>query len=528
VRARSKPQGKAMYVASKFDKDWLLNVQRMLYARSRATSGYVFRKLWGLVTDPQNLRIALSRVARNRGRRTAGVDGVTVYQLMKRDIDAFISEVRLELRSGAYRPSAVRRVLIPKIGQPGKHRALGIPTVKDRVVQAALKNILEPVFEADFYPTSYGFRPGRSAHGALERLRLFLRPHAAGAEHQHQLTYQWAIEGDIKGCFDNIDHHALMNRLRRRSGDLKVNRLITAFLKAGVLSEQQFTRSDAGTPQGGILSPLLSNIALTVIDERYERHVWPRPLRRRGQARSSDRSESRARLLRSADLRRKRIPIMVPIRYADDFIILVGTPTGPEQFERARQVATKERDELATLLKRELGLELSETKTLITPVTEPMRFLGHHVRVRRHPTSGVMTVAALIPKHASQRLRERIKDLFRRRTTRKSLADCLTALNPLLKGWSNYYRHAWGAKRVFSSLDNYVWWTIRRWLHKKHGGSRARLARRYGWQKRPRGCLRWRDGAVAVFETARQRVRPYRLGWMKVPDFAKAYGEPDA
>ena len=526
MRARSRPQGKAMYVASRSNWVWLLNVQRTLYARSKASPDYVFRKLWGLVTDHRNLRIALSRVARNRGRRTAGVDGVTVYQLVKKDIDAFIDDMRRELRSGAYRPSAVRRVMIPKLGQPGKHRALGIPTVKDRVIQAALKNILEPVFEADFYPTSYGFRPGRSAHGALEHLRLFLRPHVAGDEGRHQLTYQWAIEGDIKGCFDNIDHHALMNRLRRRSGDLKVNRLVTAFLKAGVLSEQQFTRSDAGTPQGGILSPLLSNIALAAIDERYERHVWPRPLRQRGQTRSSDRSESRARLLRSADLRRKRVPIMVPIRYADDFIILVGVPTGPEQFERARNVAEAEKDELAKLLKQELGLELSETKTLITPVTEPMRFLGHHVRVRRHPTSGVMTVASLIPKHASQRLRERIKDLFRRRTTPKTLANRLESLNPLLKGWSNYYRHAWGAKRVFSSIDNYVWWTIMRWLRKKHRVSGARLTRQYGQRKLPGTGIRWRDGAVEVFETVRQRVRPFRLGWMKAPDFAESTESP--
>jgi group II intron reverse transcriptase/maturase len=169
--------------------------------------------------------------------------------------------------------------MIPKNGQPGKFRALGIPTVRDRVVQAALKNILEPVFEADFYPTSYGFRPGRSAHGALEHLRCLLRPREAGPESERRLPYQWAIEGDIKACFDNIDHHALMVRLRRRVGDPKVSRLVLAFLKSGILSEQQFTRSEAGTPQGGILSPLLSNIALGVLDERYSRHVWPRRMR---------------------------------------------------------------------------------------------------------------------------------------------------------------------------------------------------------------------------------------------------------
>jgi group II intron reverse transcriptase/maturase len=266
-----KPPGKAMYVAPRPDWDWLRIEQRKLYARSEENVDYVFRKLWGLVTDSRNLRMALARVAGNRGRRTAGVDGITVGRIVMRAED-FIALLRLELRSGAYRPAPVRRVLIPKIGAPGKFRPLGIPTVKDRVVQAALKNIIEPVFEADFFPVSYGFRPGKSVHGALEHLRVLLRPKPDKLTEEPRLPYQWVVEGDIKGCFDNIDHHGLMQRVRRRVADPKVNRLVVAFLKAGVLSESQFLRTDAGTPQGGILSPLLANIALSVIEERYARH----------------------------------------------------------------------------------------------------------------------------------------------------------------------------------------------------------------------------------------------------------------
>lgn len=178
VSTALKPPGKAMYVAPRPDWDWLRVVQRKLYTRSEQQVDYVFRKLWGLVTEPRNLRMALARVAGNRGRRTAGVDGVTMGHVAKR-AEAFIAELRSELRSGAYRPSPVRRVLIPKIGAPGKFRPLGIPTVKDRVVQAALKNILEPVYEADFFPVSYGFRPGKSVHGALEHLRVVSSPNAA-------------------------------------------------------------------------------------------------------------------------------------------------------------------------------------------------------------------------------------------------------------------------------------------------------------------------------------------------------------
>ena len=175
------------------------------------------------MTDPRNLRLAFGRVARNRGRRTAGVDGITVWRVAARGDDAFVDEVRKELRSGGFRPSPVRRVLIPKPGQPGKFRPPGIPTVKDRVVQAAMKNILEPIFEADFYPCSNGFRPGRSAHAALEELRKLLSPRhvETGAGTEMRLPYQWAIEGDIKGCFDNIDHHGLMERVRRRVGDAR-------------------------------------------------------------------------------------------------------------------------------------------------------------------------------------------------------------------------------------------------------------------------------------------------------------------
>jgi RNA-directed DNA polymerase len=524
-----------MYVAPRSDKDWLLNEQQKLYARSMENPDYVFRKLWGLVTDERNLRIAVARVARNRGRRTPGVDGLTVRKVIRNGVEAFVADVRAELRSGAYRPSPVRRVLIPKQGQPGQFRSLGIPTVRDRVVQAALKNILEPVFEADFYPTSHGFRPGKSAHGALEHLRLLLRPREAGLEAQRRLTYQWAIEGDIKACFDNIDHHALMVRVRRRIGDPKVNRLVLAFLKSGILSEAQFTRSDAGTPQGGILSPLLANIALAVLDERYSRYAWPRrtPDGHTGPAMKplSDTQEivARAKSLRGKDLHRRRIPIAYPTRYADDFIILVGAPTGPDQFEQAREAALKEKEEVAALLKRELGLELSETKTLVTPVTEPMRFLGHHVRVRRHPVNGNMVVATLIPKDASHRLREKVKDLFRRRTTADSLANRLRALNPLLAGWSNFYRHAWGAKRVFASLDFYVWRTIARWLRKKHHrASWAVITRRYG-RRGPRGGLNWQDEAISPFLMARRRVQPFRLCWLKTPGFASStHGEPDA
>lgn len=512
MSAASRTPRKAMYVASELDKSWLRSETRKLYARSMEHPDYVFRKLWGLVVDPRNLRVAYDRVASNRGRRTAGVDRVTVAQVDARGIAGFLDELRVELRGNTYLPMPVRRLLIPKQGHPGKFRPLGVPTVKDRVVQSAMKNILEPIFEADFYPCSHGFRPGKSAHGAIEQLRKLLRPKTT----ERRLPYQWAIEGDIKGCFDNIDHHAVMTRLRRRVGDTKVSRLVLAFLQAGVLSEEQFSRTHAGTPQGGILSPLLANIALGELDERYERHVAPR--RTPSLAMSAKEIENRAARRRKYDRWAGR-PVLNPVRYADDFIILVGFPPGPEQYEQARRRAYEEKAAIAALLKERLGLELSEAKTLVTPVTERMRFLGHHLLVRPHPRDGRMVAANLVPKECSHRFREAIKVLFRRNTLHTTLADRLRRLNPMLRGWGNYYRHAWGAKRVLNAIDYYVWSLILRWLCKKHRRRLNYILRRYA--RRPAGTIGgWRDGNVELFCIRSIKVMRFQHWWLKTPDFA--------
>jgi RNA-directed DNA polymerase len=528
IGAASAAQGKAVYAATKPDREWLLSVQRKLHQRSRDQLQYVFHELWGLVTDPRNLRCALHRVARNRGHRTPGVDGLTVAALVRGNgVDGFVQQLREDMRRQAYKPRPARRVLIPKPGQTGKKRPLGIPTVTDRVVQAALKNILEPIFEADFYPSSYGFRPGRGSHGALEHLRLLLRPRPARGRKGKldQLPYQWAVEGDIKGCFDNIGHHALMNRIRRRVSDHKVCRIVVTFLKAGVMHESQFTRTDSGTPQGGILSPLLANIALSAIEERYERHVWPRHT-------PSIRTEPADILRRAKENRggdkRRGLPVFYLVRYADDFILLISAPPGTEQQQEAERIAQHEKAALASYLMDHLGLELSEAKTLVTPVTRPMRFLGHHIRCRPHPRHKEWVSASVIPKDRSQLFRERIKALFSKASSHRALRDQIRRLNPMLRGWANFYRHAWGAKKVFNGLDHYVWWTIARWLKKKHRLSLLRLGNRYGWKKPGGRALRWQDAGERVFEASSITVEQYKLGWMQEPYFAKVDGEPGA
>ena len=244
------------------DEAWLLSVQHKLYQWSRTYPEDSYRDLWNWITDIRNLRCAWRKIALNKGRRTAGVDGMTVAGIRAATgTELFLEQLRSDLKDGKYQPNPSRRKLIPKPRQPGKFRPLGIPTVRDRVVQCAVKNILEPIFEASFWHVSYGFRPGRGCHGALEHIRQTMRPRVKAEDGRRQRTpYQWIIEGDIKGCFDNIDHHQLMERVRARIGDGKVTRLIAQFLKAGVLSDGFLLPTDKGTPQGGVMTPRTQKI----------------------------------------------------------------------------------------------------------------------------------------------------------------------------------------------------------------------------------------------------------------------------
>src|SRR5512132_4338327 len=250
-----------------------------------------------LVADPGFLLVAWDRVRGNKGAATAGVDGQTAASIAAwKGVEEFLDELRRLLKDRSFTPLPVRERMIPKAG--GKLRALGIATVRDRVVQASLKLVLEPIFEADFHPCCYGFRPKRRAHDAIAEARLLT-----------SRSYEWLVEGDITACFDEISHPALMGRVRDRVGDKRVLALVKAFLKAGVLGEDGALRDNVtGTPQGGILSPVLANLHLSVLDEHLAQHPggsraapWHRQTRRQ-------RGQPNCRL----------------VRYADDWLILVA------------------------------------------------------------------------------------------------------------------------------------------------------------------------------------------------------------
>lgn len=499
------------------DEDWILDVQRKLYQWSQANPNDAWRDMWGWLTDPRMLRHSWRRVASNKGRRSAGIDGMTADSIRKKGNEQrFLDELQAELRSGAYRPSPSRRKLIPKAGKPGQFRPLGIPTVKDRVVQGAVKALLEPIFEAQFWHVSYGFRPGRSTHAALEYIRRAILPHKIGKDGRRAgMPYSWVIEGDIKGCFDNINHHHLMNRIRARVADHRVTRLVGQFLKAGVLAENQFLRTDNGTPQGGIVSPLLANIALSAIEERYERWTYQRAKARPDHPEFGIVAARRARIWDRGAGR----CVFLPIRYADDFVVLIsGT----------QEDAIAEKSALAEYLRETTGLELSPEKTKVTAMADGFEFLGFHVTMRWNKRYGYGPRLE-IPKAKAADLRRKVKQLTKRNTVLVSLGEKLQELNPILRGWANYYRYCAYAGRVFTSLDWYIGDRMWRWMRMKRPKAGMRDIRDAFLPSRVRPTRRvWQEGPIEQFLLAWTPVCRYRLAWMEKPEFALSSGEPDA
>ncbi|WP_217425579.1 group II intron reverse transcriptase/maturase, partial [Magnetospirillum sp. SS-4] len=492
------------------DTDWLLNIQRKLFVWSRTEPDGAYRDMWNWVTDPHNLRVAWKRVASNRGARSSGPDRLTVRTIQDRiGVDHFLADTRRRLRTGAYQPTPVRRVMIPKRGKPGQFRPLGVPTVRDRLVQAAVLQLLEPIFEAVFMPVSYGFRPRKAVRDAVEHIRNAIRPTGKKTgKDWPRPPYQWVIEGDIKGCFDNIDHHHVMTRLRSRVGDIKVCRLVLAFLKAGVLADGALLRTPAGTPQGGVLSPLLANITLSAIEERYERFVAQRKTR---DGKPYARPGDAIRKFRHYERKAGR-PVFLPIRYADDFVVLV---------EGSQEQAFAEKEDLATFLRDEMKLTLSPEKTRVTSLTEGFVFLGHRIRLRWDKRWGYWPRVE-IPRDRIKDIRHRIKQWTTLGRQRLSLQEVIDDLNPLILGWGRFYQHCYGAKRVFSSIDHYVWDRVRRWLRKKFPKTpRMEIRRRY-WRRlpgRPRNA--WIDQRPIAF-VGDIKVGRHNLRLLRYP----AYAEP--
>ena len=443
----------------------VLEIQTKLHRWATDDSHRTFDDLFNLVTDPAFLVVAWDRVRGNKGAKTAGVDGRTAVSIIAGvGVEQFLAGLRASLKDRSFQPLPVRERMIPKAG--GKLRRLGIATITDRVVQASLKLVLEPIFEADFLPCSYGFRPGRRARDAVAEV-MFLT--------NGPRKFDWIVEGDIKACFDEISHPALMDRIRARVGDKRVLALVKAFLKAGILTEERALRkTDAGTPQGSILSPLMSNVALSVLDEYI------------AQAPGGPALAAHERLKR----RRHGQATYRLVRYADDWCLMVcGTRADAEQL----------RDEIAGVLST-IGLRLSDDKTLITHIDEGLDFLGWHIQRRRKRGTDIRHVYVYPAKKALASITAKIKTLCRQ-TTSQDLADLLLPVNRALQGWCTYFR-AGVSTHTFQYLRAFVWKHVWTWIRRKHPKTTWKdLRRRYsagGWWPSDNGVRLFNPGAVHV------------------------------
>jgi RNA-directed DNA polymerase len=449
----------------------VLEIQTKLHRWARDDPHRRFVDVYNLVCDPAFLLVAWDRVRGNKGARTAGVDGRTAYSVEAgQGVEEFLDELRSSLKDRSFRPLPVRERKIPKVG--GKLRRLGIATVTDRVVQASLKLVLEPIFESDFLPCSYGFRPKRRAHDAV-----------AEVHHFASRSYEWIVEGDIQSCFDEISHSSLMDHVRVRIGDKRVLALVKAFLKGGILSEDGVRRdTHTGTPQGNILSPLLANVALSVLDE----HIAQAP---GGPAASP---------YERAKRRRQGLPNYRLCRYADDWCLAIsGTKAHAEAF----------REEIAEVLAG-MGLRLSPEKTVITHIDEGLDFLGW--RIQRHRKRGTSKhyVYVYPTKKALAAVMAKVKTICWQNTN-QPLEELLLQLNQMLGGWTAYFK--WGcSSATFRYLRAYLWKRVIGWQGRKHRHTPWRaLRRRYG---------RWpTDGDVILFDPAKVRTKRYLYRGTKIP-----------
>ena len=396
-------------------------LQRTLYRAAKADPGRRFHALYDKIYRRDVLERAWVLVRRNAG--APGIDSQTIADVEEYGVTRLLDELAAELKAGSWRPLPARRVWIPKPGSSDQ-RPLSIPVIRDRIVQAATKLVIEPVFEADFLPCSFGFRPKRGAHDALQVLI-----------DEAWRGRRWAVETDVASCFEAIPHDQLMQAVSERISDRHVLKLLGAMLRAGVMEDGQVRRGVSGTPQGGVVSPLLANVYLHRLDREWQR-------------------AGRGALC----------------RYADDLVVLCATR------QEAEWVLSK-----LTAILAEMGLEPKASKTRIVHLEEGgegLDFLGFHhrwVRASSPQHRHVKFLARWPSNKAMARVRERVRQLTSRSRLGLPLEVIVGQLNQVLRGWAEYFRYGNSAQR-FDKLQSYVRMRLALVIAKRHRRSRA-----FGW-----------------------------------------------